>query len=100
MPESPVVRRGVAASTVPAADPVTFRQGLVLNVLVHAPAQPLATEVIARRVRLPVGPLMVTLRSLQRRGLIRAVRGNRGRPAGWALTPDAAADLGAAHGPQ
>jgi predicted ArsR family transcriptional regulator len=64
------------------------RQERVLQALLDA-EEPLASDTIAHAVDLPVGGLLVTLRSLQHAGLVRAVPGAHGRPAGWMLTPNA-----------
>ena len=67
-------------------EPVTVRQARVLEALVAAGDGPLAIEMIARSLRLPAGALLVTMRSLQHRGLVSAAQATRGTPAGWTLT--------------
>jgi hypothetical protein len=67
-------------------EPVTIRQARVLETLVAAGDSPLAIETIAQSLQLPAGALLVTMRSLQHRGLVRAAHTGRGRPAGWTLT--------------
>jgi biotin operon repressor len=60
------------------------RQARVLEVLALAGA-PLSGEAIGARLGVRAGSLSVTLRSLQRRGLIVAAARERARPGGWVL---------------
>jgi DNA-binding MarR family transcriptional regulator len=63
---------------------MTLRQAHVLEVLAIAGA-PLSGEAIAAQLGVRAGSLSVTLRSLQRRGLIVAAARERARPGGWML---------------
>ena len=63
---------------------LTVRQARVFEVLA-ATGGPLSGEAIAARLDVRVGSLSVTLRSLQRRGLIVAAVSERARPGGWLL---------------
>ena len=63
---------------------LTVRQARVLEVLALA-GGPLSGEAIAARLGVRAGSLSVTLRSLQRRGLIVAAARERARPGGWVL---------------
>ena len=62
---------------------LTVRQARVLEVLALA-GGPLSGEAIGARLGVRAGSLSVTLRSLQRRGLIVAAARERARP-GWVL---------------
>ena len=63
---------------------LTLRQARVLEVLAGAGA-PLSGEAIAARLGVRAGALSVTLRSLQRRGLIAAAPREPGHFGGWLL---------------
>ncbi len=65
---------------------LTVRQARVLEVLAGAGA-PVSGEAIAAQMGVRAGVLSVTLRSLQRRGLIAAAPGERGQFGGWLLRP-------------
>ena len=66
------------------AERLTLRQARVLEVLAGAGA-PLSGEAIAAQVGVRAGALSVTLRSLQRRGLIAAAPREPGHFGGWLL---------------
>ncbi len=66
------------------AERLTLRQARVLEVLAGAGA-PMGGEAIAAELGVRAGSLSVTLRSLQRRGLIAAAPRERGQLGGWML---------------
>jgi hypothetical protein len=63
------------------------RQQAALDVIAARHPRPITSAQLATELQLPPGALNVTLRSLQRRQLIAAVRATARRRGGWTLWP-------------